>query len=319
MNFVKIKTDWASLRLTEKGPAIVCARTGESVRCTCFDSLSALRDNLSRGKISVKKWAVSVPDDLCIVKSLQLPASDLKEAFRMLEFELASLIPIPQESLLYGCTFLGKRDNFVQIQVYIMKQNTLKGVMEAYGKIGIKPNKVMVDSASIQRWYQPNGERRDSAVSILFGNENCNIKTIIDENNRIFENSKNDGNGTAPEPNSLIQTIHYYTDGLSNYADKKIDINITAPKGNISKLQSFFNDNKEDFAGRISFFEYPEVVFYGDETKFKIDELRCDTIAAEGLLLSATDNRFEYLNLLPRSHIKKTQQKSLIMNFAITI
>ncbi|MHC4649013.1 MAG: hypothetical protein ACYTBJ_26465, partial [Planctomycetota bacterium] len=99
MEVGRIRTEWGALILTPNRGAVVCVQHEGGPCCIYFDSLEQLRQACDSRKISVKKWAVAVPRSLCILKPLTLPAADLTEAVKMIEFELPSLVPLPLDEI----------------------------------------------------------------------------------------------------------------------------------------------------------------------------------------------------------------------------
>ncbi|MFC1677110.1 hypothetical protein ACFL3G_08620 [Planctomycetota bacterium] len=173
MKLNRIKTEWASLRFTVDRQIIVCVKSTDTFKCIYFESREQLKRAIDRKKISVKNWTVSVLSNCCISKPLELPANDLSEAFKMAEFELGSLVPIPPETLIYGCSAVKSEGDLFRVLVHIVKTKVIEEILKEYKAIGIAPARVMVDSVVMdnQPEYKP---------EIIFYNDQavCQIETL---------------------------------------------------------------------------------------------------------------------------------------------
>ena len=183
MKMTTIKTEWASLSLAEDGNAVICAKCNGTLRCVRFDSLEQLKQAIDEKKVSVRKWAVAVPRSSCILKPLALPASDLAEASKMIEFELPSLIPLPADETVYGSTLLDKQDNMLNVLVCILKLSTLEEHLKPYRAIGIEPYRITLSSLAIQCWFNTTGTVASKPViSVLVNKWSCAVQTCVDGN-----------------------------------------------------------------------------------------------------------------------------------------
>ena len=151
MNFSRIKTEWASLKFTADREIIVCVKSADSFQSIYFETCEQLKQAIDRKKLSVKNWIVSVPSDCCITKPLELPAEDIGEAFKMTEFELSSLVPIPAETLIYGCSAVKSDGDLFSVLVHIVKAKVIEDTLKEYKAIGITPARIIPDSIVIDR------------------------------------------------------------------------------------------------------------------------------------------------------------------------
>jgi len=319
MAFEKIKTEWASVKLTHYGPVVVCANLKDTFVCICFENLQAFKNAIDKKKISVRKWAASVPSSCCIFKTVELPAESVSEAFKMVEFELASLVPIPSEKLVYGCTLLSSHDNLLDVLVCIMKIDTLEHTLEPYRAIGIYPNKVIADSAALSCWFNTiNKQNSDTAVNVLFDKGRCQIIISSKGNLHSFEKIKTVTDNTKLIMHQLTSEIIHKKNELAHLGDGETAINLAAPKVNIAEIKDFLEENEHTDLGTVSVLECPRIVFYEDKAGYQTNELYHDATVAEGLARSTTQAGFEYLNLLPKRLLKKVQQKAQLINYAVT-
>ena len=64
----KIKSEWAAIRITAEQAVIISTQIKDKPKSLFFSDLNAFRESLVNKEISVRKWAISVPDDACIKK-----------------------------------------------------------------------------------------------------------------------------------------------------------------------------------------------------------------------------------------------------------
>jgi len=318
MKFDRIKTEWASLRLTPEGHAIFCTKSGDSTSCIYFETSERLKQAIDKKKIVVKNWLISVPNSYCITKSLELPADNLNEASRMLEFELASLVPIPLEEIVYGCTLIKCRDSLSSVLVYILKVTAVEDILEPYRAIGIQPGKVMVDSSALNSWFNANEKNTGPAINILFENSRYTILTSMDGSLRTIEETNFLDSENKRVKEQLANEVFYLKHELSGLAQGQIVVRIVASKEDIREIQKLLNMDSNENISKTNVLQYPDLVFWEEKTECQIDKLHYDTIVANGLLRGIKEPGFKYLNLLPKKILKKAQQKKLLINYVTT-
>jgi Tfp pilus assembly PilM family ATPase len=204
----KINADWASVKVTENGNVIVCAKSaGTSVRL-CFDSLNDLKEAIGTKKVSVRKWAISLPNQNCILKRLTLPAADMDEAARMMEFELSSLVPIPPEKLVYGCTLLGKQENMLNLLVCIVPLDTLDRILAPYKAMGIQATRVTPDFLSMQSWFNIASDNSGGiSANILIDKQRCHIGLSENGHFHVISEMNLNGNSIELTTEQIIQKL----------------------------------------------------------------------------------------------------------------
>ena len=317
----KIKTGWASLKLTDTGGAVVGAQSKRYSSCLYFSTVEKLRRALAKGKVIARKWVVSVPTDRCIFKALLLPTTGMTEASEMIEFELPSLLPLPVEELVYGCTLLEKQQSMLNVLVCIMRKGELEQILKTYKSIGIEADKVIFDSAAVQNWFNSvSSETGGVRASIFIGESRCEILSSVDG---VFQKcdqinlSDKEDRQTLEE---LGSEIVYKIEDLSYSSKGDIQISLTGAKEKARELQVFLQTHSEDcFIGDVSLFEIPEVsCFENGDSEYNKNELCYDAVISSGLLASVADSRLEYLNLLPRDYLRRTRQKILLFNYIVT-
>lgn len=178
----RIKSEWASIHLARNGSVIVGVKSNGTARCFHFQSLEDLKHGLDSKAICVKNWALCVPRQLCILKSLSLPACNLEEAAQMVEFELSSLIPIPTQYLAYGCTEVSSDANMFKVMVYILRLDQLNSHLEPYVSLGLMPSRILPCSLAIQEWcYRSVDDLNSEPTAIaLIDSPHCQILRSVD-------------------------------------------------------------------------------------------------------------------------------------------
>jgi len=149
-----VKADQAAVVPYEGGGFITSVRQNEGTACFWFDSLDEIHQARVAGQLQIRQWIVALPDRLCILKSLSLPAADMQEAARMVEFELPSVIPLPLEELAYGCTPVDHSANMLTVLVYILKLKALDHFLQPFREAGLSPRHVIPHSLAVHAWFQ---------------------------------------------------------------------------------------------------------------------------------------------------------------------
>jgi len=177
----RIRTERASVVITHDDNAIICLKQNDTPRCLWFDSVGQLEQAISNKKLCVKRWTIAAPQSLCILKSVTLPASDLTEAGKMIEFELASLVPLPVDEVVYGCTLAAKHENTLTVTVYILRLSTLSQILEPYRSRGIEPDNIVVDSLAMQTWFESTlPDVSGTVVSAFLDTSKCIVLSSVD-------------------------------------------------------------------------------------------------------------------------------------------
>jgi hypothetical protein len=310
----KIKTYWASVSHLSGDGLVVCVKSNDKPACIRFSSPEQLKQAINSKKIKVKKWAITVPKSVCILKPLTLPASDMSEADRMVEFELPLLVPLSLEQIVYGCTLLKQQTNMLQLLVCIMKQQTLHTHLRQYEEVGIKPHIVTLDALAIQSWFNLVNNRSSLSEMNIFVDEHRLI-LIISTNGALCQIKEL----TLSEANSELSLNQFITETLNELnksplsSEIKTEISISGPEKFVSRIKESLNiaSNKSFSMQLINV--TPKITFYEDNDSHNNNyDLNYETALAEGLYDLAANSKFIYSNLLPRQHLKKSQQKILL-------
>jgi type II secretory pathway component PulL len=313
MKVDRIKADWASLRLVSQERVIVCVRCDSSLSCTLFD-VQQLLEAIKSKQISVNNWAVSIPHDHCITKTIELPAVDIDEAFKMLEFELPSHVPISPEDFVYGCTAIKPVNNLLRVLVQILKIDTLDNILEPYKTMGIKPGEICVDSVAVKNWFNQDRNNEGTEIDLLFTQESCLVLVGTGGNLEKLEAIQFPDYDITNIKKQVEEEINHLTQEIIGIDPKKITLKIVTEPTFIQHIQSWFNN---DF-GNVEILQFPEVNFCNGNTDSQTNDLHYDLVITEGLLRTAENPQLGHSNFLPQKVIKKAERRKLVTNFAIT-
>lgn len=316
----RIKADWASLTRTRDGRVIVCTQYSEAQQCICFDSLELLKQKIDDRKISIKRWAVAVPKSLCIVKQLALPASDLAEAAKMIEFEIPSLIPLPPADIAYGCTLLNKQGNMLNVLVCILRLNALDEHLAPFRSVGIEPHQVTLEPLAVQNWFNiSDGGSTGPAITCFVGKSRWVVLTSIDGHlqrvsERVLRNSD-----AAVVASGIVQEISSRRQELpiSDAEPSKAKLLLTGPEEYVSRAKSLLAAVQPDSGDSVDLtvVDFPRITHYdapaGEDHG---DSFSYEAVAAAGLFDLAKYSKLVFANLVPKSRLRRFQRRTALFN-----
>jgi len=306
MRYIK-KPKWGSIKITSCGSVIAYLSS-----CIYFENIDRFADAVKRKQIYAKHWIISIPDNLCITKIIELPASDIDQAYKMLEFELSSYLPLPIEELVYGCMPISRNENLLKVLVYILKVKALEDILAKLKSIGIKPSRVMVDSVAAKSWFS-NDEKNDSAqINLLFNNKNTIVFAIKDGIVQRQDDISLENTDLENQREYIIEQINNTATELAT--DKQITLKIAASQNIGEKIKSWFNGNFNN----IEPLELPQLNSFDKESNSFNGKFIFESVVAQGLVKSVENPELKYLNLLGQKVIKKAHQKQFIKNSVAT-
>lgn len=308
------KTSCASVKITSSGSAILSLKSTNIPYCLYFENTDQLADAIRKRQIRIKKWIISVPDNLCITKFIELPASDIAHAYKMLEFELSSHLPLPIEELVYGCMPVSKSGNLLKVSVHILKVKTLEDILAKFRSVGIRPSRVMVDSAAIQSWFKKDIKNDITGINLLFGKERLFIFAAQNDSFQRYDEILLQEGGLESQREQITEEINHLITDLS--ADKQQPVLRIAAGGNIqTEVKSWFEG---DF-NNIEYLELPQLNSFAKGSACPENDFTFESVITQGLVKAAEDSALIFLNLLPGKALKKAEQKQLITNAAVTV
>jgi len=112
-------------------------------------------DAVREKQIAARHWTVVLPRSDCLVKIFQLPAHTLEEARRMLEFEVATQVPIPPERLSYDLLPLpdGTRDE-LRYLVFLTPRQRLDRAVSVLHEAGVEPDRIIPSTLALLTWWR---------------------------------------------------------------------------------------------------------------------------------------------------------------------
>lgn len=323
MKDVAIKTEWASLNLSEGNSVVVCAKSNGATHCTQFESLEVLKEAIGRKKVTVKKWAVAVSQSSCIIKPLAVPASDLDEAAKMVEFELASLVPLPADEIVYGCTSLGMQGNMLNVLVCILKLSTLNDYLEPCRVLGIEPHAVALDSLAMQSWFDTGAvEGWESVINVLLNETDYVVQTCPDRNfNKAKELAYSNGD-IALSSEEILQEISRNEEEIIAPDAAAVGVLLAGAEERVSKVADALRSsgNRSAAPREVAILPMPKVVPYDGDGKLEVDANKFgrQVVVAAGLLELAASPKSAHCNLLPREFAKRHERKALLLKYSLT-
>ncbi len=308
------KTNCASVKITSEDSVILSLKSANQSSCLYFENIGQFENAIRKRHIRVKKWIVSVPDNLCITKSIELPAADIGQAYKMLEFELASYLPLPAEELVYGCLAISKNDNILKILVYILKTKILDDILTKFRTIGIKPSMIMVDSAAVQSWFNQDKKNNAVEMDLLYGKKFIFASVVKNGGLIRYEEIVLQDSNLESQREKIIGEINYLA--TETATDKhQIALRIAARTSIQPEIKSWFEGNYNN----VEFLELPQLNAYAKDSTSIENELSFESVITQGLARAAEDPDFIFLNLLPEKSLKRTKQKQLITNVAVAL
>lgn len=309
----RIKSNWASLIAGKDGSFISTVKTNGTTRCLLFRSLDELSSALKDKTFSVRKWALAVPNGWCIFKKTTLPASDITEAARMIEFELESLVPLSREQIVYGCIPQGTDQNMLKVLVCILKHSTLEKLLEPCKKIGIEPFRISFDWLGLHYWFccRKSGWSRNGTGLVL--DENTSI--VLTSAGGNFQSARELRHSDSNTPEVIQKVLNDAHSALKSSEDSSM-LTIAAGKKNYPRLEKSIQTST--LKDRAHLLETPDVFNYATGTPVNGDGFDFAAAAAAGLMGLAESDTLPASNLLPARQLKRHRRKRLILNWSLS-
>ena len=316
----RIKTDWASLTLAQDGTVVVCVKYNGAPRCMCFNSLEQLKQAVVSKKMLVKKWAIAVPRSSCILKPLVLPASDLDEAVKMIEFELPTLVPIPLDEIVYGCTLLNKQSNMLNVLVCILKLSALNQYLKSYRDVGIEPHRITLNLLAVQNWFNAtNASTSGQEISVLVNKHYCAVLTCANGNLHKANELTLSGGDITKRSREIMQEIIRQREELPPPLKKKTMVLLAGAEKYASEIKNLFRSipNDSTISHKVTVVPNPIITCNTGSDKYEHDgnSLCYEAATVTGLLDLAVNSKLPHSNLLPQQYLRRYQKKALLFHF----
>jgi len=316
-----IRADWASLAPAAAGAIIICARTAGGSKCIYFDSADKVKQAIEKKRLLVKEWAVTVPAKSCILKTVSMPAADIAEAAKMIEFELPSLVPLTADDVVWGCTHLKRRDNMLDVLVCILKVKTLNQYLHPYSKAGIKPHRIALDWLAVHHWFgtvqHPNGKQWIGAV---IGEKRAVVLTSVDENFQRASEVQFPDSQIQPRLTQTMALIVSQQEHIPSHSNDKTAVVLSTVEKSLSALRNSLDGVRPQIkGGLVSFAATPKVTRFADGSLITDGSVSIEATEATGLLELASTAKLPESNLLPPRQARKIRQRVLIFNYSLTV
>lgn len=259
-----------------------------------YDSID---DVIASGQIfssKSSKWVVGIPDSDCIFKEIALPAINLDEASRMLEYELYGLVPVDPQGLVSACYEMSHEDGSYNLCVCVIKKSLLEKYYDDLRRIEIVPDRVLVHSLAIKE--------------ACMGVENC---TVLSANNKAVLMTRFT---PSQMPTSRFLDLDTESGSLDNIAGCLENANsgeklLFALPGDMDiRLREIVNGQGikdwENIAGDIS-------DFLGDDSDF------LSALISKGAVKICKNEKFVYFNLMHSQELKSRAKKKTVLSYTI--
>ncbi|MHC4211978.1 MAG: pilus assembly protein PilM [Planctomycetota bacterium] len=308
----RIKTQWASLALNDEGRVVVCVNENSHRKHFCFDSLTHLETALDHRELIVGKWIVPLPVQCCILKTVTLPASDLEEAAKMIEFELPDLVPMPGDQLSYGCSVLNKHQNMLDVLVCLARTNDIEQHLESFAEIGIKPHFVYADSFAVWNWIACKEQQTPSPwIAALLSDRNAIVVSSVNDN--LQQANEINASTSSALIDKLVQQIVNQDKSMTGSTDSASHILLVGSDGLVHELKDRLQDMFEP-----AILELPAVIHYGNGDHNDTANLCLAGTIAAGLFDIAAKKRLLHCNLLPSKYLESARRKTLVLNYSFS-
>ncbi len=323
MKKVRTRTEWASIGLAQDDTVVVCAKSNGGASCTRFESIDQLKQAIESKRIAAKKWAVTVPRHLCILKTVTLPASGPAEAASMIPFELPSLVPLSIDEIVYGCSVLNKQDNMMSLLVCILKLSTLDEHLAPLRSVGIEPRRITLDSLAIQNWFNNVGQLAHvPAISVLVDSGHYGIQMSV---NGHFQEANE---LTVPDgrlensAHEITQEILHQRDQLPEHQRQAVAVLLAGNEKYTSEIKKLLESAPTVAPSplKVLILPNPKITRFAptDDAKSGDGRSVTEAVVATGLLDMAIGSRLPYTNLLPQQYVRQYQKKTALFNHVLT-
>ncbi|UCG49933.1 MAG: hypothetical protein JSU94_09140 [Phycisphaerales bacterium] len=323
MKKVRTRTEWASLGLAQDNTVVVCTKSNGGASCTRFESIDQLKQAIDSKRIAAKKWAVTVPRSLCILKTVTLPASDPAEAANMIPFELPSLVPLSIDEIVYGCSVLNKQDNMMSLLVCILKLSTLDEHLAPLRAVGIEPRRITLDSLAIQNWFNNVGQLAPAPViSVLVDSGHYGIQMSV---NGHFQGANEMTVPVGELENSareIMQEILHQRDQLPEPHTQAVGVLLAGNEKYTSEIKNLLESAGTVAPSplEVSILPNPNITRFAPTEDLKSGDGQSITeaVVATGLLDMALGSKLPYTNLLPQKYVRQYQKRTALFNHVLT-
>ncbi len=323
MHETTLKSEWGALAAHPDGGMVVGIRPGgQQIVLYYFGSMHDLYHALERRELVVRKWAVSVPGNQCIHKSLGLPTSDPAEATKILEFELPSLVPIPPDQLVFGCTPTLTHDNLTEYLLHIVRLDRLDSLLKPFLDRNLEVHTVLTHPLAVIAWTLPQVAIPPSTPITLVLRSPAHIEAItcINGNIQTIRRKPIDTNDARHTVWAIREFLsqHQGSGGIDVGEGQFVLVGFEAHSQSITKQIQEASDGRSHLDPL--FLAHPPVLPWEGSSPPSDGKghLEHAAVICAGLLSAVTDSQFGCFNLLPATHQKRLAKKDRIRKYVCT-
>ena len=293
--FGKTKNSWNSVVYSANGRVTVSLNMDGRIHNICFDSIEDFSIQQQGLFDKSAKWVVSIPDRDCIFREISLPAANLDEALKMIQYELPGLIPIDPKKLVWGCLELAQRAESIVVGVCIIKKCVLDVYLDTLKKINITPDRVIIQSLAIKELFSDEKKCSvvisddDSAVVVKFNQGSFPLSKYFKIDSQVDFSEKALKYLSLEEPGERLYL------SLAPQVEACFKTQLTAVNFHesheceISDFSEHSFEEREMFSGLVS----------------------------TGAIIFCERNSHNTFNLMPQAEIKKRERKKALTSYAV--
>lgn len=280
---------WNSVVCRPDGKIIITSMVNGKRRGILCDSKEDILASQKRLTDKRVKWVMVVPDRDCIFKEVSLPAADFDEATKMLKYELAGLVPIESNELVFSCYEISRDGGSYKLCVCVIKKGILDDYYEFLKRININPDRVLIHSLAIKEACLDGKE-----FTVLSANDNTLVSVRY-------------------TPNNMPLSRYYDVISQSNFLTKISDALFDSDTED--KLILALPENlREEVFGQYATLD-PECL--------SAKELGCEdadimsSLISKGAVSICNNEKYANFNLIPENELKKRTRKKTISAYSL--
>ena len=167
--------------------SVVAAIAGKPGSLRRWPNAEAFAGAVRRRAVRVRRWAIVVPREECLVKQVTLPTCDENEAATMLSFEVPELFPVGSEEAHYDAVTIDTDgDDQMRIAVWLLLEANLHRHLEVLTAAGVEPAAIVPSSLGFRWWVQRNENDERPGRRLLIAAEAGDYEVLLYESDRLL-------------------------------------------------------------------------------------------------------------------------------------
>ncbi|MFH1771792.1 MAG: pilus assembly protein PilM [Candidatus Omnitrophota bacterium] len=174
------------LRAVPKGlkPAITSIKTYEGSGREVLNKIFSHIPPNEHSNISI-----SLPRPFFLMRFVKLPSLDMSEIERMLEFQLAKLVPYPLSEVLFDFSIAQLEEDYCRVIVFVIQKKKIKHLLDYLNEKAITPKSFTITSAGLWQWMLYEERRLDYPAAVIDIDRSCADFLVLDNKKMIFSRS----------------------------------------------------------------------------------------------------------------------------------